>query len=81
VANAGGVAIPVHSNHPYSALLFADFLISPEGQRIFEERFMFASSSKNYGFQRWYPEKGVTTEQYEKAQDRWQTLLRGIVRK
>jgi iron(III) transport system substrate-binding protein len=81
VANAGGVAIPMQTNHPYSALLFADFLISPEGQKIFEERFRFASSSKNYGFQRWYPEKGLTTEQYEKAQERWQKLLREIVRK
>jgi iron(III) transport system substrate-binding protein len=81
VSNAGGVAVPVQTNNPYSALLFADFLISPEGQKIFEERFRFASSSKNYGFKRWYPEKGLTTEQYEKAQDRWQKLLRDVVRR
>jgi iron(III) transport system substrate-binding protein len=81
VTNAGGVAVPVQSNSPYTGLLFADFLISPEGQNIFEERFRFASSSKNYGFKRWYPEKGLTTDQYEKASDRWQKLLREIVRR
>jgi iron(III) transport system substrate-binding protein len=81
VSNAGGVAVPVASNNPYAALLFADFLISPEGQKIFEERFRFATPAKNYGFKRWYPEKGFTTEQYEKAQDRWQKLLRDLVRR
>jgi hypothetical protein len=59
--------------------LLADFLLSPEGQKIFEERFRFATSTKDYGFKRWYPEKGLTTEQYEKAEDRWKKLLRDIV--
>jgi iron(III) transport system substrate-binding protein len=79
--NAGGVALPVSSNNVHAGLLFADFLISPEVQKIYEERFRFASSTKNYGFKRWYPEKGYTTEQYEKAQERWQKLLREITRK
>ncbi len=81
VSNAGGVALPAASNHPYGALLMADFLLSPEGQKIFEEKFRFATSTKNYGFKRWYPEKGLTTEQYEKAQDRWKKLLMELVRK
>lgn len=81
VSNAGGVALPAASNHPYGALLMADFLLSPEGQKIFEEKFRFATSTKNYGFKRWYPEKGLTTEQYEKAQDRWKKLLMELIRK
>jgi len=81
VSNAGGVALPVASNHPYGAMLLADFLLSPEGQKIFEEKFRFATSTKNYGFKRWYPEKGLTTEQYEKSQDRWKKLLMELVRK
>jgi len=79
--NAGGVALPVASNHPHAALLMADFLISPEGQKIFEEKFRFATPIKDYGFKRWYPEKGLTVEQYDKSQDRWQKLLRDIVRR
>ena len=47
--------------------MFIDFLLSPEGQKIFEEKFRFATSTKNYGFKRWYPEKGMTVEQYEKG--------------
>jgi iron(III) transport system substrate-binding protein len=79
--NAGGVALPVGTNNPYSALLLADFLLSPEGQKIFEEKFRFATSTKNYGFKRWYPEKGMTLEQYEKAEDQWKKLLRDLVRR
>jgi iron(III) transport system substrate-binding protein len=77
--NSGGVALPTGSNHPHAALLLADFLLSPEGQKLFEEKFRFATSTKNYGFKRWYPEKGYTTEQYEKAEERWKKLLRDIV--
>ena len=58
--NAGGVALPSGTNNPYAALMFIDFLLSPEGQKIFEEKFRFATSTKNYGFKRWYPEKGFT---------------------
>lgn len=79
--NAGGVALPAASNNPHGALLLADFLLSPEGQRIMEERFRFATPTKNYGFKRWYPEKGLTIEQYEKADERWKKLLREIVLK
>jgi len=79
--NAGGVALPAGSNSPHAALLFIDFLLSPEGQKIFEEKFRFATSTKDYGFKRWYPEKGLTLEQYEKAEERWKKLLRDWVRK
>ena len=80
-ANAGGVALPAGANSPYAALLFADFLLSPEGQKIFEEKFRFATSTKDYGFKRWYPEKGMTLEQYEKAEDHWKKLLRDLSRR
>lgn len=79
--NAGGVALPLGTNNPHAALLFIDFLLSPEGQKIFEERFRFATSTKDYGFKRWYPERGMTVAQYEKAEERWKNLLRGLVRK
>jgi iron(III) transport system substrate-binding protein len=79
--NAGGVALPAASNNPYGALLLADFLLSQEGQKIMEEKFRFATPTKNYGFKRWYPEKGLTIEQYEKADERWKKLLRDLTRK
>jgi iron(III) transport system substrate-binding protein len=80
-ANAGSVALPAATNSPHGALLFIDFLLSPEGQKIFEEKFRFATSTKNYGFKRWYPEKGLTLDQYEKAEERWKKLLHDLIRK
>ncbi len=78
-ANAGSVALPAATNTPHASLLFIDFLISPEGQKIFEEKFRFASPTKDYGFKRWYPEKGKTLDQYEKAEARWKKLLQDMI--
>lgn len=36
-ANAGGVALPANAPHPHAALLFGDFLLSPEGQKVSRE--------------------------------------------
>ncbi|MGH7828059.1 MAG: ABC transporter substrate-binding protein [Candidatus Binatia bacterium] len=81
VANAGGAALPAHTNNPHASLLFIDFLISPEGQDLLAEKFKYASSMKQYPFKRWYPEKGLTTDQYEKNFNKWQKLLRQIARR
>jgi iron(III) transport system substrate-binding protein len=81
VANAGGIALPAHANRPHSALLFIDFMISPEGQQILEEKFRYASSTKQYPFKRWYPEKGLSTAEFEKQFNKWQKLLRQIARR
>lgn len=79
--NAGGVALPVSTTNVHAALLMADFLLSPEGQKIFEEKFRFAIPTRNYGFKRWYPEKGMSLDQYEKYEERVRKLLRELVRK
>ena len=35
---ADGIAVAKHAQHPHAALLFADFVLSTEGQRIIKER-------------------------------------------
>jgi len=35
---ADGIAMARHAQHPHAALLFADFVLSPEGQRIIKQR-------------------------------------------
>lgn len=79
--NAGGVAVSAQAPRPHAALLLLDFLLGAEGQRILEEKFKFGSALKNYGFKRWYPEKGLTTAQYEKANERWNKLMHEVGRK
>ncbi|HZD39484.1 MAG TPA: extracellular solute-binding protein [Terriglobales bacterium] len=80
VASGGGAAIYAHAQRPHAALLFLDFLLSPEGQQLYEDLY-FGSVKKDYGFKRWYPEKGLTIDQYEKEQNKWRDLLMQITQR
>ena len=80
VTNAGGASVYVNSPRPHAALLFADFLLSPDGQKLLEDLY-FGSARKDYGFTRWYPEKGGTIAQYEEALEGWHKLLKEVTRK
>lgn len=81
VANAGGVGISVNAQHPNAGLLLLDFLISPEGQKMFYEIFSYGSGAKEYGFQKFYPEKGLTTTEYSDRLEKWMRLIKEITRK
>lgn len=78
--NSGGVAIAGQAPHSHAAVLFADFIIGPDGQKILED-YEYGSAAKDYGFKRWYPEEGLSTDQYDKASTRWDKLLRELGRK
>ncbi|HEX2929809.1 MAG TPA: substrate-binding domain-containing protein, partial [Candidatus Binatia bacterium] len=80
VTNAGGAAVYANAQRPHAGLLFADFLLSSDGQKLLEDLF-FGSAKKDYGFKRWYPEKGGTIVQYEEALEGWHKLLKEVTRK
>jgi iron(III) transport system substrate-binding protein len=80
VTNAGGAAVYVNAPRPHAALFFADFLLSPDGQKLLEDLY-FGSAKKDYGFKRWYPEKDGTISQYEEALEGWHKLLKEVTRK
>ena len=80
VSSAGGAAVYAQAQRPHAALLFVDFLLSPEGQKLYEDLY-FGSPQKDYGFKRWYPEKGLTVSQYEQTSEEWHKLLMEITRK
>ena len=75
--NAGGAAIAAQPAHPHAALLMLDFLLGPEGQKILE-KFKYGSATKDYGFNRWYPEAGLTLDQYEQQLMKWEKLMKSI---
>jgi iron(III) transport system substrate-binding protein len=79
-ANAGGVALPINAPHPHAALLFNDFLLSPEGQK-FLGKFGLDSAMNKPEFKRYYAEAGMTVEKYEQEVERWEKLLKEIGRK
>jgi iron(III) transport system substrate-binding protein len=78
--NAGGVALPANAPHPHAALLFADFLLSPEGQK-FLGKYGLDSALNKPDFKRFYAEAGMNAAQYEKENEKWEKLLREIGRK
>jgi len=78
--NAGSAGVIANAPNPHAALLFVDFLISPEGQKMYSDLF-YGSAAKASSFERWYPEKGLTMEEYEKRADGWLKLLDDITRK
>jgi iron(III) transport system substrate-binding protein len=79
-ANSGSTAVSAQAPHPHAALLMADFILGEGGQKILEQ-YEYGSPQKEYGFKRWYPEQGLTTEQYEKLDTRWNKELRALARK
>jgi len=78
--NSGATAISVQPPHPHAALLLADFILGPEGQAVLE-KYDYGNPTKDYGFKRWFPEQGTTTEEYEKLDARWDKVLRELTRK
>jgi ABC-type Fe3+ transport system substrate-binding protein len=78
--NVGSAAVAANPPHPYSALLMVDFLLSPDGQGVLE-KFYYGSATKDQRFKKWRPERGLTTDKYEKDLLRWEKLLKDITRK
>jgi iron(III) transport system substrate-binding protein len=78
--NSGSTAVSAQPPHPYAALLMADFILGAGGQKVLEQ-YDYGSPTKDYGFKRWYPEQGLTTEQYEKLDEKWNKALRDLGRK
>jgi iron(III) transport system substrate-binding protein len=81
VTNAGGASVFAHAQHPHGALLFIDFLLGPDGQQMLEDKLGYGSPVKQYGFKRWYPERGLSTAGYAKKIDRWTRLIAEITGK
>ena len=79
-ANAGGSAIIANAPHPPPALLFTDFVIGADGQKLMEQ-FRYGVAWKDYPFKREYPERGMTSTDYESAEDKWLQLTRSITKR
>jgi iron(III) transport system substrate-binding protein len=78
--NSGATAVSIQPPHPNAALLLADFILGPEGQQVLE-KFDYGNPTKDYGFKRWFPEQGLTLEQYEQLDTKMNKVLRELSRK
>jgi len=79
-SNSGSTAVLAKSPHPHAALLLADFILGPGGQKVLEE-YEYGNPTKDYGFKRWYPEQGMTAEQIDALESKWRTILRDMTKR
>src|SRR5262245_15026230 len=79
-ANSGSTAVSMNAPHPHGALLLADFILGPSGQKVLEQ-FEYGNPTKEYGFKRWYPEQGLSAEQIDKLEEKWRNTLRDLTRR
>jgi iron(III) transport system substrate-binding protein len=79
-ANSGSTAVSMNAPHPHAALLLADFILGPGGQKVLEQ-FEYGNPTKDYGFKRWYPEQGLSAEQIDKLEEKWRNTLRDLTRR
>ena len=77
--NSGAVALAAQPPHPHAASLLIDFLLG-DGQKVLD-RFQYGQPYTDYGFKRWYPEAGLTVEEYEKQDAKWEKLVKEITQK
>jgi iron(III) transport system substrate-binding protein len=77
--NAGGTSLFSKAPHPHAALLLIDFIIGPEGQDIFE-KFKYGVAWKEYPFKRYYPEREMSSGQYQRALRDWHKIVRSLGR-
>ena len=75
--NAGAVALVAQAPHPNATALLCDFLLSPEAARILDD-LHYGSPFRPVPFKLWYPETGLSTDQYDKAAEKWDKLLREV---
>jgi iron(III) transport system substrate-binding protein len=78
--NSGSTAVSTQAPHPHAALLLADFILGEGGQKVLQQ-YEYGNPTKDYGFKRWYPEQGLSTDQIEKLEEKWNKTMRDLARK
>ena len=73
-ANAGALAVTARAPHPNAAALFAEFLLGEEGQGVLKQNH-FGLAGTDPGFPRWYPDQGMTADQYEQSYETWKKRM------
>ncbi len=79
VANVGSGALAAKAPHPHAALLFLDYLLGPDGQKILKAT-GYSSPSDQVSFQWWIPEQGRSADQVEQDAKSWNALFKATFR-
>lgn len=74
VTNAGTIVLPVGAPHPHAAILFADWIVAPDGGQVVFQQLGRGSAAKDPGFKRWYPDE-LPPDRLEAQSEDWQRRL------
>ena len=76
-----GVAVAARAPHPHAALLFADFMLSPQGQQLIKERSRVPASLAVESTLNKFPfemiDPAITLDENDKWDKRWSQLFLG----
>ena len=59
--------------HPHAAMLWMDFVLGPDGQKIMKD--LGYDVGRDLGFKAWIPDQGKTLEEAEKSYNQWQQFI------
>jgi iron(III) transport system substrate-binding protein len=79
VGNTGQDGMSLKATHPYAAMLFIDFLLGADGQKIYHDN-KYATAGDKLDFKVWVPEHGRTTDQIDKDTKLWSSLFKSTFR-
>lgn len=79
-ANVGQVGLAARAAHPNAALLFLDFLLSDEGERIMAKN-GYTTPADPISFPFWVPEENKHADQIEKDAQNWDKLFTSTFRR
>jgi iron(III) transport system substrate-binding protein len=80
VVNVGQAGFAAKATHPAAGLLFLDFLLGTEGQRILRAN-GYTTADQKVAFPIWIPEAGKTADQVDKDAQRWDQLFTATFRR
>lgn len=75
VANVGTVLIAAKAPHPAAAVLFADYLLGEDGQKLMAS-YGYGSGREVPAFKSWAPEAGLSAAEYNQQFKTWQQLFK-----
>src|SRR6266511_3521971 len=79
VGNTGQAAMALKGKSPNAALLFLDYLLGADGQKVYREN-QYAVAGDKLDFKVWVPESGKTTDQIEKDTKLWSETFKATFR-
>ena len=79
IARPQGIGVAQHAPHPHAALLFTDFVLSPDGQRLFESLGRVPASTRLKSELSNFPYRTIDPAVVLDEQDRWEKVWNGFV--